>query len=109
MEIEGQLNAGERDFIVRTILEMSEKSLKLISRCFIFTDYGAAEARLYTKNYLRNWLITLFPPLLLLSRHRFRHLGFRYKKCFRGIGLAGWQTKRPAPPPLAGKFLKELS
>ena len=28
----------------------------------------------------RRGLITFCPPLLLLSRHRFRHLGFRYRK-----------------------------
>jgi GT2 family glycosyltransferase len=54
--------------------------------------YGAAEARLYERNYFRNWLITLFPPLLLLSRHRFRHLKFRYQK--NAASALGWLAGR---------------
>jgi glycosyltransferase involved in cell wall biosynthesis len=50
--------------------------------------YGAAEACLYTRNYLRNWAVTLFPPALLLSRYRFKHLKFRYKK--NAAGALGW-------------------
>src|ERR1035437_4247090 len=54
--------------------------------------YGAAEARLYTQNYLRHWFITIFPPLLLLSRHRFRHLKFRYQK--NAASAFGWLAGR---------------
>ncbi len=42
--------------------------------------FGAAEARLYSPYFCKRLVITAFPPLLLLSRHRFRHLGFRYRK-----------------------------
>jgi glycosyltransferase involved in cell wall biosynthesis len=62
--------------------------------------YGAAEARLYAPYFRRRLLITLFPPLLLGSRHRFNHLGFRYRKnaaSTRGW-LAGWVKGRTAPP-----------
>jgi GT2 family glycosyltransferase len=54
--------------------------------------YGAAEARLYTQNYLRHWLITIFPALLLLSRHRFGHLKFRYQK--NAASAFGWLAGR---------------
>jgi GT2 family glycosyltransferase len=54
--------------------------------------YGAAEARLYGTNYLRHWLITVFPPLLLLSRHRFGHLKFRYQK--NAASALGWLAGR---------------
>ena len=62
--------------------------------------YGAAEARLYAPYFRRRLLLTLCPPLLLLSRHRFRHLKFRYQKnaaSSRGW-LAGWFKGRTAPP-----------
>jgi hypothetical protein len=61
---------------------------------------GAAEARLYAGNYLRNWSVTLCPLLLLLSRHRFRHLKFRYQKNAAGaLGwLAGRVTGQRVPP-----------
>jgi GT2 family glycosyltransferase len=62
--------------------------------------YGAAEAQLYASYFRRRALITVLPPLLLLSQHRFRHLGFRYRKnaaSTRGW-LAGW-FKGHRPPP----------
>jgi glycosyltransferase involved in cell wall biosynthesis len=42
--------------------------------------YGAAEARLYLPYFMRRALIAAFPPLLLLSKHRFKQLEFRYRK-----------------------------
>jgi len=54
--------------------------------------YGAAEAHLFGKNYLRHWIITVFPPLLLLSRHRFGHLKFRYQK--NAASALGWLAGR---------------
>ena len=54
--------------------------------------YGAAEARLFTANYLRRCLVMLFPPLLLLSRHRFRHLKFRHQKTT--ASAMGWLAGR---------------
>jgi cellulose synthase/poly-beta-1,6-N-acetylglucosamine synthase-like glycosyltransferase len=62
--------------------------------------YGAAEARLYAPYFLRRGLIALFPPLLLLSRHRFRHLKFRYLKNYSSA--RGWVAGRfwgNRPPP----------
>ena len=43
--------------------------------------YGAAEAQLYAPYFWRRMLIALFPPAVLLSsRWRWRHAGFRYQK-----------------------------
>jgi glycosyltransferase involved in cell wall biosynthesis len=50
--------------------------------------FGAAEARLYAPYYYRRLVITLFPPLLLLSHHRFQHLKFRYQK--NAASALGW-------------------
>ena len=58
--------------------------LKLLHR----NAYGAAEARLDAPYFLRKALLTFFPPLLLLSRHRFRELKFRYHK--NAASTAGW-------------------
>jgi glycosyltransferase involved in cell wall biosynthesis len=62
--------------------------------------YGAAEARLYAPYFLRRTAIAIFPPLLLLSRHRFGHLKFRYRKNLASASgwLAGW-LKGHRPPP----------
>ena len=62
--------------------------------------YGAAEARHYAPYCRRRLLLTLCPPLLLLSRHRFNHLGFRYRKnaaSTRGW-LAGYFHGKKNPP-----------
>ena len=61
--------------------------------------YGAAEARLYTPYFWRRTCIMLFPPVLLLSAHRFRFLGFRFRKnAASGRGwLMGWLKGRSAP------------
>ena len=50
--------------------------------------YGAAEARLYAPYFRRRLLLTFCPPLLLLSRHRFRYLKFRYQK--NAASTRGW-------------------
>ncbi len=50
--------------------------------------YGAAEARLYAPYFRRRLLIALCPPLVLLSRWRTRHAGFRYRKNF--ASARGW-------------------
>ena len=50
--------------------------------------YGAAEARLYAPYFRRRLLLTLCPPLLLLSRHRFKCFGFRYRK--NAASALGW-------------------
>ena len=60
--------------------------------------YGAAEAQIYAPYFRRRLLLTVCPPLLLLSRHRFKHLGFRYRK--NAASATGWiagflKGKRP--------------
>jgi glycosyltransferase involved in cell wall biosynthesis len=62
--------------------------------------YGAAEARLYAPYFLRRSAIAVFPPLLLLSRNRFKQLKFRYRKNLASASgwLAGW-LKGHRPPP----------
>jgi glycosyltransferase involved in cell wall biosynthesis len=56
--------------------------------------YGAAEACFGWPYFRQRLAISLLPPVLLLSRHRFRHLRFRYRKNFSSA--RGW---------LAGKLL----
>ncbi len=61
--------------------------------------YGAAEAQLYDRCFWQNLAVTFFPPLLLLSRHRFRHLKFRYLKNYSAA--RGWlfgKLKGRRPP-----------
>jgi glycosyltransferase involved in cell wall biosynthesis len=62
--------------------------------------YGAAEARLGGVYFLRKWLVTICPPLLLLSKRRFQHLFFRYlKNAASALGwLDGKLRGRHAPP-----------
>ncbi|MDR3457169.1 MAG: glycosyltransferase [Verrucomicrobiae bacterium] len=50
--------------------------------------FGAAEARLYAPYFRWRLLLTLCPPLLLLSHHRFKHFGFRYRK--NAASATGW-------------------
>ena len=61
--------------------------------------YGSAEARLHARYFWRRTALMLFPPALLLSKHRFKHFGFRYRKnaaSARGW-LMGWLKGRTAP------------
>lgn len=58
--------------------------LKLLRR----NAYGSAEARLDFPYFFRRMLITSFPLLLLLSRHRFGHLKFRWAK--NAASTRGW-------------------
>jgi len=58
--------------------------LKLLYR----NAYGWAEAQLDVAPFFRSGLVAFFPPLLLLSRHRFRHLKFRYLK--NAASARGW-------------------
>jgi glycosyltransferase involved in cell wall biosynthesis len=60
--------------------------------------FGAAEAQLYAPYFRRRLLLTLCPLLLLLSHHRFNHLGFRWRK--NAASATGWlagllKGKRP--------------
>ena len=72
------------------VRDSEEAYLNLLYR----NAYGSGEARLDPPYFLRRGLITFFPPLLLLSRHRFRHLKFRYLK--NAASTRGW---------LAGYFM----
>jgi glycosyltransferase involved in cell wall biosynthesis len=79
-----------------TVRETEEEFLKLLYR----NAYGSAEARLDWPYFRNRIIITLFPPLLLLSRHRFRHLRFRYLKNY--CSARGWFAGRlfgHRPPP----------
>ncbi|HSY17973.1 MAG TPA: glycosyltransferase [Candidatus Acidoferrales bacterium] len=62
--------------------------------------YGAGEARQESSYFLRRLVIVLFPPLLLLSRHRFAFLKFRYRR--NAASVRGWLVGRfhgRRPPP----------
>jgi glycosyltransferase involved in cell wall biosynthesis len=61
--------------------------------------YGAAEAKLYAPYFWRRTFIAFFPPLLLLSRWRWRYLIFRYRKNFASARgwTAGWVKGKSAP------------
>ncbi|HEY3901258.1 MAG TPA: glycosyltransferase [Chthoniobacter sp.] len=62
--------------------------------------FGAAEAKLYTSLFLQKLLIVLLPPLLLLSRHRFSHLRFRYLRSFSAaMGWLAGKLRGKRPPP----------
>jgi len=62
--------------------------------------FGAAEARLYTADFLRRLRIVVFPPYLLVSRRLFSHFWFRYRQ--NVTSCAGWiaglrRGRRPPP------------
>jgi len=62
--------------------------------------YGAAEARLYAPYFRNRILIACLPPLVLLSRWRWRHAIFRYRKNL--ASARGWLAGRlwgKCPPP----------
>jgi cellulose synthase/poly-beta-1,6-N-acetylglucosamine synthase-like glycosyltransferase len=62
--------------------------------------YGAAEAKLFTPYFLQRGLIALCPFLLLMSRHRFRHLRFRYRKnASSALGWVAGMVKGNRVPP----------
>ena len=76
------------------------ENLEAYCRMLYSYGYGAAEARLYTSYFLRCGLIAAFPPLLFLSRHRFAHLGFRYRKNLSSArGWLAGRLKGHCPPP----------
>jgi succinoglycan biosynthesis protein ExoA len=61
--------------------------------------YGAAEAQLFWPYFRQRILIALCPPLLLLSRHRFKYLKFRYLKNFSSAhGWLDGKIKGKRPP-----------
>jgi len=62
--------------------------------------YGAAEAKLYRQYFLRRLLITIFPPLLLLSRRRSKHFTHRYRSnAASALGWLAGKIKGRRPPP----------
>ncbi|MEI9897541.1 MAG: glycosyltransferase [Chthoniobacter sp.] len=76
--------------------ESASAYFKLLYR----NGYGAAEAGFAGGNFLRQALIVIFPPLLLLSIHRFRYLKFRYLRNY--CNARGWiegYLKGHRPPP----------
>ena len=78
------------------VRETEAAYLKLLYR----NGYGAAEAQLYAPYFRRRGVIALCPPLLLLSKHRFRHLKFRYLKNY--CSARGWldgKLRGHRPPP----------
>lgn len=79
-----------------TVRDTEAAYLKLLYR----NGYGAAEAQLYGAYFRQRGLIVIFPPLLLLSRHRFRHFRFRYLKNYSSARgwLAGWWRGHRPPP-----------
>jgi len=73
----------------------AEAFFKLLYR----NGFGAAEAQLYAPYFLRRFLITIFPPLLLLSPHRFAHLGFRYRRHLSStLGWLAGKLRGHRPP-----------
>jgi glycosyltransferase involved in cell wall biosynthesis len=61
--------------------------------------YGAAEARLFTRLFLQRLVVTLCPPLLLLSRHRFKFLVHRYRVNYSsGLGWLAGKLRGKRPP-----------
>jgi glycosyltransferase involved in cell wall biosynthesis len=67
-----------------SVRETADAYFKLLYR----NAYGAAEAQLFWPYFRQRIIISLCPPLLLLSRHRFRHFTFRYRKNFSSAH--GW-------------------
>jgi cellulose synthase/poly-beta-1,6-N-acetylglucosamine synthase-like glycosyltransferase len=62
--------------------------------------YGSGEARLHAGYFLRRLLLTVCPFLLLLSRHRFSHLSFRYRKnMMSAMGWLNGLLRGHRPPP----------
>jgi glycosyltransferase involved in cell wall biosynthesis len=62
--------------------------------------YGAAEAKLFRQYFFRRLLITIFPPLLLLSRRRSKHFKHRYRtNAASALGWLAGKIKGRRPPP----------
>jgi len=93
----GNLFACNRRAVVRW---PQRPTPEMFYKMFYRNGYGAAEARLYGRNFLRRLLVTFFPPLLLLSRHRFRYLKHRYRtNAAAGLGWLAGKIKGHQPPP----------
>ena len=62
--------------------------------------YGAAEAQLFWPYFRQRIIISLFPPVLLLSRHRCKFFKFRYLKNFSSArGWVAGKISGHRPPP----------
>lgn len=62
--------------------------------------FGAAEAQLYRRYFLRRVLITFCPLLLLLSKHRFKYLKHRFhSNAASAMGWLAGKIKGKNPPP----------
>ncbi|HEY4415400.1 MAG TPA: glycosyltransferase [Verrucomicrobiae bacterium] len=70
---------------------MRENETAYLKMCYTY-GYGAAEAQLYAANFQQRLVTMIFPPLLLLSRHRFKHFGFRWRK--NTANARGWLAGR---------------
>jgi GT2 family glycosyltransferase len=69
-------------------------------KMFYRNAYGSAEAQFDWPYFRRRMIIALCPPLLLLSRHRFQYLKFRYLKNYssaRGWLDGKWRGHHPPP------------
>ncbi len=79
-----------------SVRETAEAYFKLHYR----NAYGAAEAKLFWPYFRQRLIISLCPPLLLLSRHRFHHLKYRYLKNFSSAhGWVAGKISGHRPPP----------
>jgi len=79
-----------------SVRETEAEYFKLLYR----NGYGASEAQSCWSDFRRRIILSLCPPLLLLSRHRFRHLRFRYLRNF--YSAYGWVAGKligHRPPP----------
>ena len=87
LHLAGKKFAYNRGAVVHwPMRESAAASLKMLGSY----GYGAAEAGLYGPNYRRRLATVIFPPLLLLSRHRFNYFGFRWRK--NAASSRGWLT-----------------
>jgi GT2 family glycosyltransferase len=69
------------------------KNERAYFRMLYLYGYGAGEARITPGYFLRRVIIMIFPPLVLLSPHRFACMKFRYRR--NAASASGW---------LAGRF-----
>jgi glycosyltransferase involved in cell wall biosynthesis len=86
-----ELHRAGKKFIYNpkaVVLWPMRENAKAYFRMYYNYGYGAAEARLYSRNYRRRLATVIFPPLLLLSHHRFRYFGFRWRR--NAASAQGW-------------------
>jgi len=81
----GKAFAYNPDAVVRWPVRSSEKAFFKMQYNY---GFGSAEAQLDASFFLKRLVIAIFPLLLLFSRHRLRHLRFRYLKNY--ASAIGW-------------------